>query len=129
MKLAYGVLAAAYVAAFLAPNAARAHAVLMRSEPAAAAVVPRGPLKIVLQYNSRIDFGRSVVKLNGPGTAGTTLLLTRQAANVALADADPAAPGAYTIRWQVLATDGHITRGIVPFVVVATPVAADTTRK
>ena len=26
-------------------------------------------------------------------------------------------PGAYTLRWQVLAIDGHITRGDVPFTV------------
>jgi copper resistance protein C len=26
-------------------------------------------------------------------------------------------PGAYSLRWQVLAVDGHITRGDVPFTV------------
>jgi methionine-rich copper-binding protein CopC len=30
------------------------------------------------------------------------------------------APGAYTLHWQVLAVDGHITRGNVPFTVDAT---------
>jgi len=29
-------------------------------------------------------------------------------------------PGAYTIRWQVLAPDGHITRGEVHFTVRGT---------
>jgi len=29
------------------------------------------------------------------------------------------APGAHVLRWQVLAIDGHITRGDVPFTVVA----------
>ena len=28
-------------------------------------------------------------------------------------------PGEYSIRWQVLASDGHITRGVVPFTVRA----------
>jgi hypothetical protein len=28
-------------------------------------------------------------------------------------------PGAYVVRWQVLAVDGHITRGDVPFTVTA----------
>ena len=28
-------------------------------------------------------------------------------------------PGEYTVRWQVLAVDGHITRGDVPFTVTA----------
>lgn len=31
------------------------------------------------------------------------------------------APGAYTLRWQVLAVDGHITRGDVPFTVAPKP--------
>jgi methionine-rich copper-binding protein CopC len=31
------------------------------------------------------------------------------------------APGAYVLRWQVLAVDGHITRGDVPFTVSPTP--------
>jgi methionine-rich copper-binding protein CopC len=29
------------------------------------------------------------------------------------------APGKYRIRWQVLALDGHITRGDIPFIVTA----------
>jgi methionine-rich copper-binding protein CopC len=27
------------------------------------------------------------------------------------------APGKYTIRWQALSVDGHITRGEIPFIV------------
>ena len=30
---------------------------------------------------------------------------------------DALSPGAYVLRWQVLAIDGHITRGDIPFVV------------
>jgi hypothetical protein len=32
-------------------------------------------------------------------------------------DATLTTPGAYVVRWQVLAIDGHITRGDVPFTV------------
>ena len=31
------------------------------------------------------------------------------------APAAPLAPGAWRLRWQVLALDGHITRGDIPF--------------
>jgi len=31
----------------------------------------------------------------------------------------PWAPGAWRLRWQVLALDGHITRGDVPFAIRA----------
>ncbi len=33
-------------------------------------------------------------------------------------------PGDYTVRWQVLAVDGHITRGDVPFTVTPPPATA-----
>ena len=36
-----------------------------------------------------------------------------------LAEADGLAPGAYRLRWQVLAVDGHITRGDIPFQIIA----------
>jgi methionine-rich copper-binding protein CopC len=35
-----------------------------------------------------------------------------------LSTAADLAPGQYTLRWQALALDGHITRGDLPFTVV-----------
>lgn len=103
---------------------ALAHAILIRSDPAPAASVPAGPLKVTLEYNSRIDFARSVVRLSAPDGSQTVLKLNPSAANIAAAEATPAAPGTYTLRWQVLATDGHITRGVVPFTVTGNATAA-----
>jgi len=34
------------------------------------------------------------------------------------AEAKGLRPGTYRLRWQVLASDGHITRGEIPFTVV-----------
>jgi hypothetical protein len=34
-------------------------------------------------------------------------------------EADALAPGDYVLHWQVLAVDGHITRGDIPFRVAA----------
>jgi methionine-rich copper-binding protein CopC len=31
----------------------------------------------------------------------------------------PTRPGAYALRWRVLAVDGHITRGDIPFIISA----------
>ena len=103
-----------------------AHAILIRSDPAPAASVPAGPLKVTLEYNSRIDFDRSVVRLSAPDGSQTVLKLNPSAANVAGAEAQPALPGAYVLRWQVLAIDGHITRGVVPFTVTGSATAAAT---
>ena len=109
----------------LATMPALAHAILMRSDPGPASSVPTGRLKIRLEYNSRIDFARSVVKLRAPDGSLTVLKLDPSAANIARSEADPATPGAYALRWQVLATDGHITRGVVPFTVTNSFTAAD----
>lgn len=101
-----------------------AHAILLRSDPTSAASIPAGPLKITLEYNSRIDFGRSIVRLSAPDGSQTVLKLSQSAVNIAAAEAKPVAPGAYTLRWQVLAIDGHITRGVVPFTVTGNTTAA-----
>ena len=122
MKLILFATASAYLLALTSPTLA--HAILLRSDPAPATSVPAGPLKVTLQYNSRIDFERSIVRLNAPDGSQTMLKLNRSAANIAEAEARPTAPGAYTLRWQVLAIDGHITRGVVPFTVIGTVTAA-----
>ncbi|MBS0559739.1 MAG: copper resistance protein CopC [Proteobacteria bacterium] len=112
---AAAALAALLVACFAA--GAWAHAVLVRSTPAAGGSVPAGELAFELHYNSRIDAGRSRLTLTGPGHAGTVLPVRAGAVPDELRAAATLAPGAYTLRWQVLATDGHITRGDVPFTV------------
>jgi len=39
------------------------------------------------------------------------------AADILSATANDLKPGEYQLRWQVLAVDGHITRGEIPFTV------------
>ncbi len=87
---------------------AAAHAILVDSSPAPYAHLPAGSVAMVLRYNSRIDAARSKLTRLTTDDAGKPDMLH---ATVNLA------PGEYTIKWQVLATDGHITRGSVPFTV------------
>lgn len=89
------------------------------------ATVPPGPLAIVLRFNSRIDAGRSKITLTAPPPAAPArLAITADALPDRLHASATLAPGEHTLRWQVLAIDGHITRGIVPFTVApATPAA------
>jgi methionine-rich copper-binding protein CopC len=111
-------LALFLLAPALAPGAARAHAILMTSDPAAGGTVAPGEAAIKLRYNSRIDQGRSRVTLSGPGAADERLaLLPEERPDLLQAKAALAAPGVYVLHWFVLATDGHITRGDVPFTV------------
>jgi copper resistance protein C len=100
----------------LLPHTALAHATLVRSSPAAHAAVKPGDLPITLTYNSRIDASRSSLVLVGPDGKRQPLAVEKQAGpNVLSAKAAGLKPGSYTVEWQVLATDGHITRGTIDF--------------
>jgi len=102
-------------------SSAHAHAILIDSTPAPFAHVASGHIEVVFRYNSRIDAGRSKLTLKH-GDDSTERLTTEavQKPDVLKASID-LTPGDYVISWQVLATDGHITRGNVPFTVDPAP--------
>jgi len=101
---------------------AYAHAILVGSDPLPGQTVTPGPAHVVLRFNSRIDQGRSRLELRGRGQV-TVLPLGAPAGPDQLAADAMLAPGQWVLRWQVLAVDGHLTRGDVPFSVGAAPVA------
>lgn len=105
-------------ALLLLPGAAGAHAILLDSQPAARGTGAPGATRITLRFNSRIDRGRSRIVLRGAGRERVLPILASGAEDVLEAQAE-LAPGTYTLRWQVLAVDGHVTRGDVPFQVGA----------
>ncbi len=96
-----------------------AHALVVASEPAAGAALAAVPPRVWVRFNSRIDHARSRLVLHGPEKAEAALAPEPATADpvllAAAADGVPWAPGAWRLRWQVLALDGHITRGDVPF--------------
>jgi methionine-rich copper-binding protein CopC len=93
------------------------HAVLIDSAPTPNGHVPAGPLHITLRYNSRIDAGRSKLTLVRPDESSERLTQIDSGRPDILRTTLELTPGDYVIRWQVLAVDGHITRGNVPFTV------------
>jgi copper resistance protein C len=95
------------------------HAILVDSIPAPNAHVAPGKLDIKFRYNSLIDTGRSKLTLTGPDGMETRLAIGDEDLPAMLTASATVAPGAFTLRWQVLAVDGHITRGSVPFEVDA----------
>ena len=105
----------------LAPMAlsgmAFAHAILEDSTPAAGASVPTGPLDLQFRYNSRIDRARSRLTLARPDHSRDTIPIIPDGAPDVIRCHLDLTPGDYVVRWQVLAVDGHITRGEVRFVV------------
>jgi methionine-rich copper-binding protein CopC len=102
----------------LLPGTAHAHAILLDSQPAARGVAAPGTEHIVLRFNSRVDHGRSRLALRTGGREQVLSVAPTGADDVLEAQVD-LQPGDYVLRWQVLAVDGHITRGDVPFQVKA----------
>ncbi len=107
------------LAALLCPALAQAHAILIDGTPVAGATLPAGPLDIRLRYNSRIDAGRSRLTLTDPAGVAHVLDQSPPDAPNLLEAKTPLSAGSWTLRWQVLAVDGHITRGDIPFTVKA----------
>ena len=93
-----------------------AHAVLMSATPAAKSVVSGPDVSVALRFNSRIDGKRSRLWVVLPDRSVRVLQLAPQEAPEALSSgASGLTSGDYRIRWQVLASDGHITRGEFAF--------------
>lgn len=99
---------------------AAAHAVLLESIPAVKSAVPGPNVPIKLRFNVRVDSLRSRLTLIRPDGSTQALDISKQTpADTLSALAGGLAAGAYRLRWQVLASDGHITRGEIPFIVTA----------
>jgi methionine-rich copper-binding protein CopC len=107
----------AVVAMFLMAHSAMAHAILLESSPSINSTVAGPDIPINLRFNVRIDSTRSRLTLVKPDGSTQSLAITKDGtADAALASqAQGLTPGEYRIRWQVLASDGHITRGEIPF--------------
>lgn len=98
--------------------AAAAHAVLLESTPAVNSTVAGPDIAIKLRFNVRIDAGRSRLTLVPPVGSVLPLEISKQiSADTLSANAGGLPVGEYRLRWQVLASDGHITRGEIPFIV------------
>jgi copper resistance protein C len=110
MSAAFGV-----ICLLLASRLAFAHALLVASVPAVNGTV-RGPgVDVDLKFNSRVDGTRSRVMVVLSDGSTRPLPLLKQPAPEELAAHAELKPGVYTLRWQAIAADGHISRGEVPF--------------
>jgi methionine-rich copper-binding protein CopC len=111
------VIRLAVAAALMLPGLAQAHAILEDSTPKPGGTIHAGRLDLQFRYNSRIDQGRSRLVLMRPDHTQTPIPIDPASAPDVIQAHLDLPPGAYTVRWQVLAVDGHITRGDVPFTV------------
>ena len=98
------------------PRVVLAHAVLVESSPAINATVHGPDLAVTMKFSLRVDGTRSTLLLNLPDGQAKPLAIEKQSTpNIVTTRVTQLNPGKYAIRWQVLATDGHVTRGEIPF--------------
>jgi copper resistance protein C len=111
-----GVMILVAAALVLIPRTASAHAVLVRSSPAINATIEGPDLAVSIKFSSRVDGTRSTLLLSTPDGQSKPLTIEHQVApDTVTARATHLGSGKYAIQWQVLATDGHVTRGEIPF--------------
>ena len=91
-----------------------AHAILEQSSPQAGSTIAGPDLRIKLHFNARIDGKRSQIEVIS-AHATLPLPLDSQTSPEILSGYVKLPAGDYKLRWQVLAIDGHITRGEIPF--------------
>lgn len=106
------------VLALIFPANLFAHAVLIESTPKAGATVKGPGLPVFLRFNVRIDGSRSHCTLVLPDGNERPLALDPQSKpDILTGKANSLMPGKYKLRWQVLAADGHISRGEFMFTI------------
>ena len=92
------------------------HAILLDAAPTANQVIDGHQTRIMLRFNSRIDAKRSRITLIASDGRRLSLDIDKQASDDALSsNVKDLQRGTYVLRWQVLAYDGHITRGEIRF--------------
>ena len=99
---------------------AAAHAVLSSSIPAANATIPAAQTTFYLRFNTRVDQARSRLTLFATDGNQSTLTILPVGEPDVLSAVAIVTAGGQSLRWQVLAADGHITRGDIPFKAIRT---------
>jgi copper transport protein len=117
---AVALFAAAF--ALVHPGTARAHAILVRSDPSVNAELQVPPDQVVAYFSEALDSRLSsmrVVDGNGNAVDDGALEFGPEAERMAVAIDGDLAPGFYTVIWETLSTvDGHLFEGSFPFTVL-----------
>lgn len=105
----------------LASGAAGAHAIVLESEPAAGAKLAEPPARIYLRFNGKIEKRLSRVTLTAADGWPVPLAVKADGSekpDQIVLPLESLRPGAYVVRYKVLAVDGHITEGALRFTVL-----------
>lgn len=110
---AYGAVALV----FAGSTAIQAHMKIVKTEPAANAVVSAPTSNIQIVFSEAPDLKVSKIEIKGPST--TTKLAPPQVTEKSLAAAiqGDMPDGVYTVSWQAAGPDGHVQKGDFTFTV------------
>lgn len=99
-------------------EAAWAHAYPASSVPGDGAAARESPREVRIQFTEgvEIEFSQIEVK-NSAGEVVSQGKTRSPAADTLAVDLKPLRPGIYTIEWQVLSVDTHVTEGVLRFTV------------
>ena len=114
------------------PGAASAHAIILESEPGAGAKLAEPPARIYLRFNSKLEKRLSNVRLasaDGRPVPLPVVAAEGDSPDRIVLQLAKLRPGAYVIRYKVLAVDGHITEGALRFSVLEPPVGSPVGQK
>jgi methionine-rich copper-binding protein CopC len=113
-------LAAALVEWSAITPPARAHAYPAVSNPGNGATVKEAPRELRVQFTEAVElaFSQIIVKASN-GEIASQGKLRQLASDMLAIDLKPLSAGTYTVEWQVLSVDTHVTDGVLRFTVGA----------
>jgi methionine-rich copper-binding protein CopC len=96
---------------------AAAHAFLKRAVPAANSIVAAPPTELRLIFGEKLEpgFAKLEVSVNGQALTGLPAAATGDDGKTVSLALPGQAPGTYTVKWSVVAHDGHRTNGTYMF--------------
>jgi methionine-rich copper-binding protein CopC len=116
-KLLDTLIAALAMSFALLPAHVWSHAYPATSTPADGATVKEArEVRIQFTEGVELEFSRIDVK-NSTGDLMNVGKVRRLAPDTLAVEVKPLPPGAYTVQWQVLSVDTHITEGLLRFTV------------
>lgn len=95
-----------------------AHAYPAVSLPNNGATVKESPREVRIQFTEAVEMAFSAITVIGANKEVVSQGKLRKLADDTLAiDVKPLQPGNYTVEWQVLSVDTHVTDGVLRFTV------------
>ncbi|MDQ0195472.1 copper resistance CopC/CopD family protein [Paenibacillus wynnii] len=125
----YNIVILLVMALFVLPAPVSAHAKVLQSVPAANAKLQNSPSEIKIQYSEGFNAELSKITLQDAAGKPITGKLTSGTDQWLIYQIPTLSGGAYTVKYQVLSEDTHVTEGSFTFTVAAvkptaTPVAS-----